>query len=172
MRRPWILAMCLASLGALAWGVWQAVSARRFESGMVRVRQLMENDQFGEAREWLRRVPARWAGNPEVAYSLGVCEPAHGNFQGALDAWAQVEPRLDRPGRTGTLLPHWSGPGKFTDREVFSELLGRTPSGRGASYPRRALLLGGTPGDHVQAARAWVELRRRADQRAARPLAR
>ena len=63
----------LAGLGPVLWGGWWAVAGFRFEPGLSRIRRLMDDHQFPEARRWLVQVGPRWANDPEIAYRLGAC---------------------------------------------------------------------------------------------------
>ena len=89
----------------------------------------MDADRFREAKRSLKRLPSPWAGEPEVAYRIGVCEHAGGNIQAALDAWLQVKPHTTwyvKAGlaRAGTLVGDL---GRFGDAETLLESLMRDP---------------------------------------------
>ncbi|HEV3021668.1 MAG TPA: FG-GAP-like repeat-containing protein, partial [Pirellulales bacterium] len=129
MSRRWVWAMCLASLGASAWGGWRIVADWRFESGLARVRRLMDVDQFPQARQWLIALPSRWSSDPEVNYRRGVCEHAGGDIQAALAAWSRVEPRSRwfaraALARARTLVGDL---GRFTDAETILDAVVRAP---------------------------------------------
>jgi tetratricopeptide (TPR) repeat protein len=124
--RRWPGFLCKALLaGALSWAGWLIVTARRFESGLAEVRRLMDADQFGTARERLRRLSSVSSNDPEVAYRLGVCAHAGGDIPAALAAWSRVAPRSDwgvraSLARARTLVGDL---GRFRDAEVILEEL-------------------------------------------------
>ena len=68
---------------------------------LAQARRLMDADGFPEARRFLVSAPLRWSSSSEVAYRLGVCEHAGGNFAAALEAWERVDPRSSWAGRAG-----------------------------------------------------------------------
>jgi tetratricopeptide (TPR) repeat protein len=90
VKRPWVWAICLVAFGTLAWGGWRGAAAMRFEAGMNRARQLMDEYRFVEARQSLIGLPRSWASDPERCYRLGVCEHVGGNIPGAIEAWSRV----------------------------------------------------------------------------------
>lgn len=129
MSRSWVWAVCLAGLGTLAWGSWRLVTASRFESGLARVRQLMDEDRFPEARQWLRHVPGKRANDPEIAYRLGVCEHAAGNIPEAIAAWSRVPLSSAWGAKAGLARARTvvGDLGRFTEGEALLELLFAQP---------------------------------------------
>jgi len=122
MSRRWLWIICLVTLlGMVGWVAWQVVSARQFESGLARVRRLMDTDQFAAARQWLVLLAPPWSKNAEVAYRLGVCEHASGDIQAALTAWSRVEPRSpwDVRARLARARTAVGDLGRFSDAEAI-----------------------------------------------------
>ena len=87
-------------------GCW-VVSSWLFARALTQARRLMDADRFAEARQWLVGVPLRWSSSSEVAYRLGVCEHAGGNFAGRAGGMgaSRTPLELGRPGRPGA-RPH------------------------------------------------------------------
>ncbi|MGO9470139.1 MAG: FG-GAP-like repeat-containing protein [Isosphaeraceae bacterium] len=118
-----------AILAMLGWVGWWAYWARRFESEIPRVRQLMNSERFREAKQSLLRLPSPWARQPEVVYRLGLCERALGNIQAALAAWSRVDLRSIWSvqaglAKAGVLVADL---GRFSDAETLLESLMRDP---------------------------------------------
>jgi tetratricopeptide (TPR) repeat protein len=79
----------------------------------------MDAHRFRDARAWLIALRAPWSDEPEVAYRLGVCEHARGDYPTALAAWARVPLRSPWGVRAGlarakTLVGNL---GRFADAE-------------------------------------------------------
>ena len=130
-RWPWPRLIGLGVMFALvvSLGCW-VLSSWLFARALTQARRLMDADRFAEARQWLVRAPLQWSSSSEVAYRLGVCEHASGNFAGAIAAWERVEPRSIWAGRAGlararTLVGDL---GRFSDGEALLVSLLGVPS--------------------------------------------
>lgn len=131
-KRPVLICLVLAA-GLLTLSGSLVASAWLTERSLERVRRLMDEDKFAEARRWLVAFPVRWSNSPEAAYRLGVCEHARGDVKAALAAWERVAPEPIWTVRAGlararTLVGDL---GRFHDGEVIlADLLSRGGQGR------------------------------------------
>ena len=126
---PRLIGLGLMLLLLVSLGCW-VLSSWIFARALSQARRLMDADRFPEARARLVRAPLRWSSSSEVAYRLGVCEHAGGDFAAALAAWERVEPRSSWAGRAGlararTLVGDL---GRFSDGEALLVSLLGAPS--------------------------------------------
>jgi tetratricopeptide (TPR) repeat protein len=118
-RRRVLFRLALISALLAVPGCW-VLSGWLGARSLAQARHLMDADRFAEARRCLAGLPLKWSSNTEVAYRLGVCEHAAGNFKGALEAWEKVQPGSSWSTRAGlararTLVGDL---GRFSDGEV------------------------------------------------------
>ncbi len=121
--------LAVLACACLAWPAYNTYDGWRFETGLKQARALMDADRFDEALPWLRSLPARWAGEPEIRYRRGVCEHALGHLDEAIQAWAGLDASTDWGARGGlaraqTLI---SDRGRFHEGEALLESLMRAP---------------------------------------------
>ena len=88
-RLPWILAIGLGAVLAAWWGCW-AASVRWYRAALGEAKREFESGRFADARARLLALEARWPGQAEVAYQLGLCEQLLGRLDEAMAAWARV----------------------------------------------------------------------------------
>ncbi len=84
-----VVAAMLASLAVLGNQWW---GRQRFCAELSEVRREMDSGLFVLARKRLVRLAVDRPAEPEVAYELGNCEAARGQFEAALANWGRVSP--------------------------------------------------------------------------------
>jgi enediyne biosynthesis protein E4 len=87
MRRRWWI-YWIGILGACG-GYW-AFDSWRLQSDWVQAQREVHSGKFTTALPRLARLAARWPGDGEIQYDLGICELALGRLDRAEAAWARV----------------------------------------------------------------------------------
>ena len=75
---------------ALAWGAVNAVEAWQFRGELSLAKREWARGRHASASSRLARLSARWPGQGEVEYMLGICEQGAGRLEEAGAAWARV----------------------------------------------------------------------------------
>jgi tetratricopeptide (TPR) repeat protein len=92
-RRQLLIAIGLAGiavLGAWAYRAYRMSEERALRAEMARAESEFHRGLYATARRRLRAMEARWPGNSEVEFRLGVCEQATGHRDEAIAAWRRV----------------------------------------------------------------------------------
>jgi tetratricopeptide (TPR) repeat protein len=80
----------LAGLALFAWVAVATIRETRAAEDLAEARRRMDAGAFPRARVLLEGLPASRRGDPEVAFRLGVCAHAAGDFPAALASWSRV----------------------------------------------------------------------------------
>ena len=93
-RATWISAAVIIAGLASAWGMfqWRALVVRRYRAELSRAEQDFKAGRLATAQQRLTVLEARWPGDAEVAFRLGICELARGRRDKALADLARVPP--------------------------------------------------------------------------------
>lgn len=160
MRRRWIVLGPLLGAGLLGliYGVWWVLAVRRLRTELDQAEKDLAAGYHHTARERLARVAARWPGQAQVEFTLGVCEQLRGAPKAAMEAWKRVPPNSP-PYSLRALLARGRlamEQGQLSEAEEAFRKAARDPSPEAGQARHALALLMGQEG-RVDEALAWIE---------------
>jgi enediyne biosynthesis protein E4 len=121
-RAAWIAGIVIVLVAAVIWGVSWRIAVRRYGDELILAEREYKAGNFGLAQRRLSALEARWPGEAEVAFRLGLCELARGRREEALAAWARVPAGSEFSGRAAALRgQQLTNMGRFAPAEAVLE---------------------------------------------------
>jgi tetratricopeptide (TPR) repeat protein len=102
-RGAWIAGAAIVAVVVLAWGTARGISTRRYWADLAQAESDYNSGYYGLAQQRLSALAARWPGDGEVQFRLGIVEMARGRRDEALAAWARVAERSTFAARAAAL---------------------------------------------------------------------
>jgi tetratricopeptide (TPR) repeat protein len=124
----------LVVVGAILWGGWKWLQARRYRRAMATIAEQMENGLHSLAANNLAALLAWNPSSAEALYLLGTCEMARGRPEAAALSWARIPPSSAfAPQALARRVQLQMDRGRLADAEqIVDDAADRSQSGRSA----------------------------------------